>query len=199
MLYNNDKFIAIIKGRLSENRFVHSLNVADAAVLLAEKYGADAKKAYTAGILHDIMKEEKPEIQYRYISENGEKLTRLEMLNKQVLHQISGAAYCRAVLGIKDKELLGAVRYHTTGKRDMTLLQKVIYTADFISADRCYPDVSVMREKAMQSLEEAMFYSLQYTINDLAGKALLIHPDTLECYNSILEKLKEKEGIYEFI
>ena len=60
MLYNNDKFIAIIKGRLSENRFVHSLNVADAAVLLAEKYGADAKKAYTAGILHDIMKEEKP-------------------------------------------------------------------------------------------------------------------------------------------
>lgn len=193
MLYNNDEFIGIIKKRLSEQRFIHSLNVAEAAICLAEKYGADAEKAYTAGILHDIMKEESLDIQRKYISRNNENMTALEYLNKQVHHQMSGAAYCRTELGIDDEEILGAIRYHTTGRRDMTLLQKVIYTADFISADRSYPDVCVMREKAMQSLESAMLYSLRYTIKDLAGRTMLIHPDTLECYNSILENFKEKE------
>lgn len=193
MLYNNDEYIDIIKKRLSEQRFIHSINVAKAAVQLAEKYGADAKKAYTAGILHDIMKEENPDVQCEYILRNHENMTVLEYLNKQVYHQMSGAAYCRIELGMDDEEILGAIRYHTTGKRDMTLLQKVIYTADFISDDRCYPDVSVMREKAQQSLESAMFYSLRYTLKDLAGRMMLIHPDTLECYNSILENFKEKE------
>lgn len=192
-MYNNDEFISIIKSRLSEERFVHSLNVAKAAAMLAEKYGADAEKAYTAGILHDIMKEEDIDIQRKYIAANHEKMTALEYFNKQVHHQMSGAAYCKTELGIDDNEILSAIRYHTTGKRDMTLLQKVLYTADFIAADRCYPDVAVMREKAMENLEEAMLYSLRYTLKDLAGRTMLIHPDTLECYNSILEKFKEKE------
>lgn len=193
MLYNNDEYIDIIKKRLSDQRFLHSVNVAKAAVQLAEKYGADLKKAYTAGILHDIMKEESLAVQREYISRNHENMTVLEYRNKQVHHQMSGAAYCRIELGIDDEEILSAIRYHTTGKRDMTLLQKIIYTADFISADRCYPDVSVMREKAYESLESAMLYSLKYTITDLADREMLIHPDTLECYNFILENFKEKE------
>lgn len=193
MLYNKNEYADIIRKRLSEPRFIHSLNVAEAAFQLAEKYGANCEKAYTAGLLHDIMKEERAEIQREYILHNGEKITVLESLNKQMLHQMSGAAYCRIELGIEDEDILGAIRYHTTGKRDMTLLQKVLYTADFISADRCYPDVSVMREKAQHSLDEAMLYSLKYTIKDLSEKMMLIHPDTLECYNSILEKMKEKE------
>ena len=163
------------------------MNVAKAAAELAEKYGADKEKAYTAGILHDIMKEESVDIQKEYIARNGVTLTALESLNKQVLHQMSGEAYCRLELGIGDEEILGAIRYHTTGRRDMTLLEKVVYTADFISEDRCYPDVEVMREKAKISLDEAMLYSLRYTINTLSSKTLLIHPDTLECYNRILE------------
>lgn len=192
-MYSNDEFISIIKRRLSESRFVHSMNVAKAAAELAKKYGADEEKAYTAGILHDIMKEESLDIQYEYISRNNEIMTVLERSKSQVVHQMSGAAYCRIELGIDDEEILSAIRYHTTGKRDMTLLQKIVYTADFISAERSYPDVEIMRGKAHNSLEEAMLYSLKYTINDLASKAMLIHPDTLECYNSILENFMEKE------
>ncbi len=192
-MYSNDEFISIIKRRLSESRFVHSMNVAKAAADLAKKYGADEEKAYKAGILHDIMKEESLDIQYEYISRNNEIMTVLERSKSQVVHQMSGAAYCRIELGIGDEEILSAIRYHTTGKRDMTLLQKIVYTADFISAERSYPDVEIMREKAHNSLEEAMLYSLKYTINDLASKAMLIHPDTLECYNSILENFMEKE------
>lgn len=192
-MYSNAEFINIIRRRLSETRFVHSMNVANAAAELAKKYGADEEKAYTAGILHDIMKEESLDIQYEYISRNNEIMTVLERSKSQVVHQMSGAAYCRIELGIDDEEILSAIRYHTTGKRDMTLLQKIVYTADFISAERSYPDVEIMRGKAHNSLEEAMLYSLKYTINDLASKAMLIHPDTLECYNSILENFMEKE------
>ena len=169
------------------------MNVAESAAQLAEKYGADAEKAYTAGILHDITKEESHERQIEYISQNGVALTQLERLHGQVLHQMSGALFCRLELGVDDADILGAIRYHTTGRRDMTLLEKVVYTADFISADRCYPDVEVMREKAQQSLNEAILYSLRYTLNSLSEKTQLIHPNTLECYNWILEnELKRK-------
>ena len=190
---NNEEYIKIIKGRLSEERFTHSMNVAEAAAMLAKKYGADEEKAYTAGILHDITKEEAYDTQRAYLTENGVALTELERLNGKVLHQMSGALFCRLELGINDEEILSAVRYHTTGRRNMTLLEKIVYTADFISAERCYPDVEVMREKARQSLEEAMLYSLRWTIRDLSSKTMHIHPDALECYNWILEnELKRK-------
>lgn len=196
MNFTADKAIeyeGLIKKRLSDYRFIHSMNVAKAAVFLAEKYGADKNKAYIAGILHDVMKEEKPEIQLKYIENSGHKMTGVEKGNPSVLHQMSGAAYCRAELHIDDAEILGAIRYHTTGKAGMTLLEKVLYTADFISAERSYPDVDIMRELAAESLEKAMLYSLKYTINDLVKREKLIHPDTLNCFNDIIENYIEKE------
>lgn len=192
-MYNNDEFIRIIKERLSEKRFIHSMNVAASARELAKKFGADEEKAYTAGILHDIMKEESIDIQLEYMAENGESIKELRFPNHLVYHQASGAAYCRLELGVNDEDVLRAIRYHTTGRRNMSLLEKVVYTADFISADRCYPDIDVMRQKAGKSLDEAMLYSLKYTITDLTKKAKPIHVDTVECYNDILENFKEKD------
>lgn len=192
-MYNNDELINIIKERLSEKRFRHSLNVADCARTLAKKYGADEEKAYTAGILHDIMKEETIDIQREYMAKNGESIRETEFPNPLVYHQVSGAAYCRLALGIDDQDILSAIRYHTTGRRGMVLLEKVVYTADFISADRCYPDVDIMRTKAEESLDEAMLYSLKYTISDLSKRGKAIHIDTVECYNDILENFKEKD------
>lgn len=183
-----EKYENLIKSRLSEYRYIHSMNVSKSAVSLAEKYSADPEKARLAGILHDVMKEEELSVQYDYIRKNGEKLTAARLLNNSVIHQMSGAAYCRLELGIDDKDVLGAIRYHTTGRRDMILLEQVVYTADFISADRNYPDVEKMRELADESLDEAMLYSLKYTINKLVGAELIVEPDTLECYNFILEK-----------
>lgn len=188
MLIDFDKYTAIIESRLKPERFQHSLNVADCAAQLAKKYGADADKARLAGILHDITKQTSLEEQYGYIINAGGELSKLERNNPSVIHQKSGEAYCRTVLGIDDKEVLGAIRYHTTGRRGMTLLERIVYTADFISADRNYPDVDKMRALASQSLEDAMIYSLKFTINKLVGETELIHPDTLECYNYLLEE-----------
>lgn len=186
-MYNTDDYVNLIKSRLSEYRFTHSMNVAKSAVELAEKYGADKEKAYVAGILHDVMKEEDLDVQREFIEKNGEIMTPIELKSKSVYHQMSGSAYAKIELHIEDEDILNAIRYHTTGRRNMSLLEKVIYTADFISAERNYPDVDVMREKAEISLDDAMLYSLKYTINNLTSKTAVIHPNTLECYNWIIE------------
>ncbi len=195
---SNEDYIEIIRQRLSEERFIHSMNVAKAARDLAKIYGADPEKAYTAGILHDITKETDHAWQAEYLERNGIKLSALEKINGRVLHQMSGALFCRKELGIDDGEILSAVRFHTTGRRNMALIEKVLYTADFISEERRYPDVEVMREKARRSLDEAMLYSLRYTINSLSSKIMLIHPDTLDCYNDILENAYREGKKYEF-
>ena len=104
-MYKNDDFIRIIKNRLSEKRFEHSLNVAESAKELAKKFGADEEKAYTAGILHDIMKEESIDIQLEYIAKNGEDTETLKFANAQIYHQMSGTAYCRVELGVDDEDI----------------------------------------------------------------------------------------------
>lgn len=187
-----EKYNAVIKSRLSEHRYIHSVNVSKAAVHLAKLNGANEEKAALAGILHDVMKEAPLDVQYEYIEKNGEKLTFSELHNPAVVHQMSGAAFCRLELGITDNDILLPIRYHTTGHANMTLAEKIIYTADFISADRDYPDVGVMRTLAEKSLDEAMIYSIKYTVNKLLLDTRLVHPDTLNCYNYLLEsKIKE--------
>ena len=187
-----EKYNAVIKSRLSEHRYIHSFNVSKAAVNLAKLNGANEEKAALAGILHDVMKEAPLDVQYEYIEKNGEKLTFSELHNHAVVHQMSGAAFCRLELGITDNDILLPIGYHTTGHADMTLAEKIIYTADFISADRDYPDVGVMRTLAEKSLDEAMIYSIKYTVNKLLLDTRLVHPDTLNCYNYLLEsKIKE--------
>ncbi len=188
-----EKYDAVIKSRLSEHRYIHSVNVSKAAVHLARLNGADEDKAALAGILHDVMKEAPLDVQCEYIENSGEKLAFSELHNHAVIHQMSGAAFCRLELGITDNDILLPIRYHTTGHANMTLAEKIIYTADFISAERNYPDVGIMRTLAEKSLDEAMIYSIKYTVNKLLLDTRLVHPDTLNCYNYLLEsKIKEE-------
>ena len=108
--------------------------------------------------------------------------------SEKLWHAVSGAAYIENVLKITDSEIIGAVRYHTTAKKGMTTLEKVLYLADFTSADRDYADVDIMREKVDKSIEEAMEYALSYTINELIEKRSQIHPDTMDAYNEIMKR-----------
>ncbi|MDO4364511.1 MAG: bis(5'-nucleosyl)-tetraphosphatase (symmetrical) YqeK [Clostridia bacterium] len=187
-MYDFEKYESIIKERLSEYRFTHSMNVAKRARELAKVYGLDENKAYLTGILHDITKETEYIEQEKYMDNLGIIPTELEKSNKLVYHQISGACYVKSVLGIDDEEILGAIRYHTTGRADMTDFEMLIYLADLTSAERSYPDVEKVRELADKSLEDAMLYATRFTITDLANKNRVIHPDTLYCYNWVLGK-----------
>ncbi len=176
----------ILAEKLDDFRIYHSECVSECAQALAEKYGADPVKARIAGLMHDVMKNADADSHFGYIEKSGEKLTSVDISNPKVWHQISGASYLRANGIVTDEEILGAVRWHTTGKAGMTLLEKIVYVADFISADRDYPDVGVVRKLADKSLEDAILYTSRYTVNKLASKNLPIHPATVECYNDMI-------------
>ena len=181
----NDEFLREIKKRLSQYRFIHSINVADEAKRLAEKYGADADKAYTAGLVHDIMKDTPKEKQLGLFEKYGVKLTEVELASPKTWHAMSGALFLKNELNVTDEEILSAVRYHTTARAGMTLLEKVLYVADYTSAERDYEDVDVMREKADRGLEEAMLYGLQFTVNEMVKEGRAVHPDSIHAYNEV--------------
>ena len=193
-MYDFEKYEKLIKSRLSEYRYTHSMNVAKRARELAGIYSLDEDKAYLAGILHDITKETDYAEQEKYMDNLGIIPTELEKSNKLVYHQISGACYVKSVLGIDDEEILSAIRYHTTGHAEMTEFEMVIYLADLTSAERSYPDVESVRELADNSLTDAMLCATRFTITDLANKNKLIHPDTLYCYNWVLQKAIIKQA-----
>lgn len=176
----------IISKRMKSARYKHSKNVAKEAVRLAKKYGADVQKAEIAGILHDITKESEKEEQFEIIEKAGIELTELEKSTPKLWHAISGSAYIKVILGIEDEDILNAVRYHTTGRAGMSLLEKVIFIADFTSEERDYDGVEKMRKAADKGLEEAMIEGMSFTISDLAERKLPIAPDTFGGYNEVV-------------
>ena len=192
-LDRKDEFIALIKGKLNKDRFIHSMGVADTAVLLAKKFGGDREKAYIAGLLHDVMKNESEEEQLKMMKKDGIILSQAEKNNPKLWHAMSGAAFIRHELGITDPDIVNAVRYHTTGRAGMSLLEKIIYTADFISPERNYPDVEVMRSLSFESLDKGDLYSLQFSLKRLSECKFVIHTDSVDFYNELVIKLKNEQ------
>ncbi|MVB11898.1 Ribonuclease Y [Caprobacter fermentans] len=187
---NLESYKSAIRGLLGDKRYEHSVCVARAAVSLAQKYGADEKKAETAGILHDIMKDLPQEEQKERMRQYGIRLTDVEKNAPKLWHAILASEYIRRELGVTDPEILQAVRYHTTGRKNMTLLDKILFIADFISDDRDYPGVDKLRQAAKNSLEQAMIEGIVFTVKDLADARRPIHPDTIAVYNqTILQNL----------
>ncbi len=185
----NEQFRAIIRKRLGDYRYRHSLCVADEAKRLAVRYGADEKKAYTAGLLHDIMKDTDRNTQLQILTDFGILLDDVERQVDKLWHAKVGAAFLEHILQVKDQAVLDAVRYHTTGRAGMSLLEKIVFVADFTSADRQYPDVDTVRQLSDVSLDDTMIYTIDYTIRDLLNKGQAVHPDTLAAYNErILER-----------
>ena len=178
-----EAFKLILKQRLNEKRYYHSLCVADEAKRLAEKYGGDCDKAYLAGLLHDITKNAPDEEHLKIFNEFGIILNDVEKNAKKLWHAMSGAEYVKNILGINDPEIIDAIRYHTTAKADMSLLAKILYLADFTSADRDYEDVDVIRRYVDEKLDKGFIYALQYSITDLVKQERAVHEDTVGAYN----------------
>lgn len=180
-----EKYIHELDG-LSEHRRIHSINVSKEAARFAEKYGADVEKARIAGLLHDVTKETDFDKQLQIIENGGIILTEVERRSPKLWHAISGAVYVRDVIGIKDEDIFNAIRFHTTARAGMSQLEKVIFLADFTSAERDYPDIDVIREHAENSLEDGMLYGIKFTVSRLVGRGDIVSPDALAAYNEIL-------------
>ena len=177
---------SVIRPLMGDYRYTHSLNVAREAVSLAERYGGNTDKAYIAGILHDITKEFPREEQLQIIDDGGIILDGVQRNAPKLWHSISGSVYIQTALNITDPDIVAAIRYHTTGRAGMSLLEKIIYIADYTSAERSYDGADIMREKSRKSLEEAMLFSCQFTLQNLSSKEAAIHPDQLFCYNELV-------------
>ncbi len=176
----------IIKNNMKDKRFSHCKNVAKEAVALAEIHGADTDKAKLAGILHDATKEFSFERQLQIIKDGGIILDDIEKISTNLWHAISGSVYARDVLHIDDEDILNAIRYHTSGRVNMSLLEKIIYVADYTSAERSFEGVDYMRKLARKNLNEAILFGTSFTIADLAKHNRLIHPNAVALFNNTL-------------
>ncbi len=184
-----DEIKSVLKSRMNEHRYAHSLNVAERAVFLAKKYGADPEKAYFAGLVHDICKGLPNEEQLEIIKNSGEVLPLSTEQSPNLWHSIAGAHYLEHEMGVTDRDVLDAVRYHTSGRAGMSILEKVIYAADLTSAERSYPDAEYNRKLADKDLDMAIAYSIRWICADLEKRGL----DPGEDSYSLLEECKNIE------
>ncbi|ASS71953.1 bis(5'-nucleosyl)-tetraphosphatase (symmetrical) YqeK [Bacillus atrophaeus] len=182
---NREEALACVKQQLTEHRYIHTLGVMNTAIELAERFGADSKKAETAAIFHDYAKfRPKEEMKQIIIRENMPE--HLLSYNPELWHAPVGAYLAEKEAGITDGEVLDAIRFHTSGRPDMTLLDKVIYVADYIEPGRKFPGVDDVRELAETDLNQALIQSLKNTMIFLMKKNQPVFPDTFATYNSLV-------------
>lgn len=175
---------------LPERRKNHSINVAKCAVKLSEIYNCDKEKAYLAGMTHDCAKYFKKEDVEYWLKKLNIKLDELENNNLALSHSVIGSYIIQEIFDIHDEDVINAVKYHTTGKENMTLLEKIIYMADLIEEGRNFPLVDELRDLSYNKrLDEALLLSFNNTIKFVIDKNQLIHPRTVKARNYILSEL----------
>lgn len=174
-----------VKEELSEKRYFHSVCVKEMCIKLAKIYGEDEKRAALVGMAHDIAKEIPNEEKIKYCNEHKIKVDETEKKNPSLLHAKIGAYVAKEELGFDD-EMSSAISYHTTGKPNMTTLEKIAFVGDAISMDRKYDVVEEARKTAYDNLDNAVKFFLDYTIEKRLKENKTIHIDTVMARNEYL-------------
>ncbi|MBT1251301.1 bis(5'-nucleosyl)-tetraphosphatase (symmetrical) YqeK [Bacillus licheniformis] len=180
-----EEALACVKEQLTEQRYIHTVGVMETAVKLAERFGADLKKAEIAAIFHDYAKFRPKEEMKQIILDGGGPL---EVLNfhHELWHAPAGAALVKTEVGITDEDILSAIRFHTSGRPNMTLLEKVVYVADYIEPGRRFPGVEEVRTLAEEDLDSALIQALKNTVTFLISKNQAVYPETVATYNALV-------------
>ncbi len=172
-----------LKQKLSPDRYEHSLSVSYMCVALAMTYGYDIKKAETAGILHDCAKHFSDRQLMEKCNKHGIPLTPAEIRSPAVIHAKYGAWLAEHKYGVEDEEILSAIACHTTGKPDMSLLDKILYVADYIEPRRDKAsDLPYIRKLAFHDLDEAVYEISKGTLEYLENRSVPVDPETQEVY-----------------
>ncbi|ANS75204.1 hypothetical protein AWM70_11815 [Paenibacillus yonginensis] len=193
MAFTREELIKAVSGQMPEKRWRHTEGVMASAVDLAGRFGADPVKADLAALLHDVAKYWPIEQQAAVIRDNADKGLNQELLehDKQLLHSEVGAFVAERDYGITDREVLDAIRYHTSGRIGMTKLDKIICLADYIEPGRDFPGVDTIRDLAKNSLEEALVAGFDSTISFLLQQRKIIFPMTMFARNDLIKQLNE--------
>ncbi|MDE6505291.1 MAG: nicotinate (nicotinamide) nucleotide adenylyltransferase [Clostridia bacterium] len=170
-----------VKKYLTQERWEHTVRVTEAAAEHARGAGVYEIDAITAAALHDCAK---------YLSENAEELSGFvppKGVPAQVMHQFGGAYMAEKVFGIKDENILNAIRFHTTGRENMSRLEKLIFLADLLEDGRNFDGINQLRKLFMQNIDDCMFVALAHQIEYLKTVGENICPLTQRAYNYLKE------------
>ena len=168
-------------------RIAHIMGTEEEAVRLAARWGADQEKARRAGILHDITKYLEMDEQLQLCRKYDIVLDDLEQHAVKLLHSKTGACVARDIYGVDD-EIYGAIFWHTTGKANMTLLEKILYIADYMEPNRDFPGVERLRKLAYEDLDQAVLAGCEMSIQEMADRGLPVHTNTLQARDWLRSK-----------
>ena len=172
-----------LKTKLDPMRYEHSLSVSFTCMNLAMRYGYDIDKAELAGLMHDCGKRFADEIILKKCISHKIPVTDAEMKALPVLHAKYGAWLAENKYGIEDPEIISAIACHTTGKVDMSVLDKIVYIADYIEPNRReIPGLSKIRQIVFQNIDQAICLSSERTIRYLEDNGNKIDPMTIKTY-----------------
>lgn len=183
-----------LKKKQSERRFIHTIGVQYTSMCLAMKYSYDLKKAELAGLLHDCAKYLDADKLLKTCRKNNIEITQVEQKSPYLLHGKVGALFSKKKYGIDDEEILSAIRYHTTGKPDMTMLEKIVFVADYIEPSRnSAPNLEDLRKLSFENIDEAVYAILKQTLFYLKKKNQNIDQHTVVTCNFYRDLLGRKD------
>ncbi|MBE6961531.1 MAG: nicotinate (nicotinamide) nucleotide adenylyltransferase [Ruminococcaceae bacterium] len=172
---------------LKNKRIPHVLGTEQEAVRLALHYGADVNKARVAALLHDCTKKLEMDDQLALCRKYGVSLDELEKKALKLLHSKTGAEIARDVFGV-DEEIYLAINWHTTGRAGMTLLEKIIYMADYIEPTRDFDGVDELRRVTYEDLDAGLEMGLSMTVEDMHRRGNVVHSATLAALDELRGK-----------
>lgn len=179
--YTGDKIKKYLKRKLTGEKYRHTIGVLNISIKLAKKYKVNMKKTILSALLHDAGKEIKNNKKYLEIL--IPKLDKYERKIKPLWHNKLGEIIARKEFGIKDREILSAIRKHSTGDVKMSKLDKIIYISDIIERNRNFKGVDLIRRLTFSDLNTGFMYALAKKINYVLNKKGLIHPRSVYAWN----------------
>ncbi len=186
------KFRKALEKELKPDRYEHTIGVAYTAASLAMAHGADVEKALIAGFLHDCAKSLSHEEQIKICEKNNIDITDVERRNHSLLHAKVGMYLARTKYDVYDTEILNAIRWHTTGREDMTLLDKIVYIADFIEPGRKpLENMDIIRQEAYRDLDRCLAHILHDSVCYLKTIDKEIDDTTMNAYEFYKKYYKE--------
>lgn len=179
---------------LEPKRYEHTIGVAYTAFAMALRFGADPEKALVAGLLHDCAKCYDNDKKFELCNKYGVKLTKVEVQNPFLIHAKLGSVMAKEKYGVKNKEILSAIKYHTTGKPNMNLLEKIIFSADYIEPNRKkILGLDEIREVIFDDLDMGIYIILENTLKHLNNKEMIIDSKSQKAYEFYKELIENRK------
>jgi len=182
-----DKVRKKVKKRLSPERFEHSERVADMSKKLSKIWNGNTAKLIYAAYLHDIARDMPSKDLIKIVKENGYRISKLEHAKPVLLHSLAGTIIAETIFGVNDQSILNAIRYHTTGRKGITVNEAIIYVADFTECGRNFKEANIVRKISFKNLKEAVLKETELNICFLMNKRKPIHPYSIEMSNDLLK------------